>query len=145
MGSMNKVLLLGNLGKDCEMRYTPSGAAVANFSIATTEVYTDRQEQRQEKTEWHRIVLWGKAAEAIHSYLVRGKQVLVEGSLQTRSWDDKDGNKKYTTEIKAQRVTLLGGGQKRDEAANGGAQEPYPDTDPDTRPADVADDSDIPF
>ncbi len=115
MGSVNKVILVGNLGRDAELRYTPGGAAVATLNLATTEVWNDKQSQRQEKTEWHRIVVWGKQAESLQEYLTKGKQIYVEGRLQTRQWDDKDGNKKYTTEIKADRITLLGGG-----AAGGG-------------------------
>ena len=110
MGSVNKVILVGNLGRDAELRYTPGGAAVATLNLATTEVWNDKQGQRQEKTEWHRVVLWGKQAETLQEYLVKGKQIYVEGRLQTRQWDDKDGNKRYTTEIKADRVTLLSGG-----------------------------------
>ena len=110
MGSVNKVILVGNLGRDAELRYTPGGAAVATLNLATTEVWNDKGGQRQEKTEWHRIVLWGKQAESLQEYLTKGKQIYVEGRLQTRQWDDKDGNKRYTTEIKADRVTLLGGG-----------------------------------
>ncbi|PYR82449.1 MAG: single-stranded DNA-binding protein [Acidobacteria bacterium] len=86
------------------------GAAVATLNLATTEVWNDKGGQRQEKTEWHRIVLWGKQAESLQEYLTKGKQIYVEGRLQTRQWDDKDGNKRYTTEIKADRITLLGGG-----------------------------------
>ncbi|HTM02560.1 MAG TPA: single-stranded DNA-binding protein [Vicinamibacterales bacterium] len=107
---MNKVILVGNLGRDAELRYTPGGAAVATLNMATTEVWNDRNNQRQEKTEWHRVVLWGKQAESLQEYLTKGKQIYVEGRLQTRQWDDKDGNKRYTTEIKADRITLLGGG-----------------------------------
>ena len=110
MGSVNKVILVGNLGRDAELRYTPGGAAVATLNLATTEMWNDKQGQRQEKTEWHRVVLWGKQAESLQEYLTKGKQIYVEGRLQTRQWDDKDGNKRYTTEIKADRITLLGGG-----------------------------------
>ena len=110
MGSVNKVILVGNLGRDAELRYTPGGAAVATLNLATTEVWNDKGGQRQEKTEWHRVVLWGKQAESLQEYLTKGKQIYVEGRLQTRQWDDKDGNKRYTTEIKADRITLLGGG-----------------------------------
>ena len=110
MGSVNKCILVGNLGRDAELRYTPGGAAVATLNLATTEVWNDKQGQKQEKTEWHRIVVWGKQAESLQEYLTKGKQIYVEGRLQTRQWDDKDGNKKYTTEIKADRITLLGGG-----------------------------------
>jgi single-strand DNA-binding protein len=109
MGSVNKVILVGNLGRDVELRYTPGGAAVATLSMATTDVWTDKGGQRQEKTEWHRVVLWGKSAESLAEYLVKGRQIYVEGRLQTRQWDDKDGNKRYTTEIRADRVVLLGG------------------------------------
>src|SRR5471030_592297 len=110
MGSVNKVILVGNLGRDAELRYTPGGAAVATLNMATTEVWNDKGGQRQEKTEWHRIVLWGKTAESLNEYLTKGKQIYVEGRLQTRQWDDKDGNKRYTTEIRGDRVVLLGGG-----------------------------------
>src|SRR5258705_13675567 len=110
MGSVNKVILVGNLGRDSELRYTPGGAAVATLNLATTEVWNDKGGQRQEKTEWHRIVRWGKQAESLPEYLTKGEQIYVQGRLQTRQWDDKDGNKKYTTEIKADRITLLGGG-----------------------------------
>src|SRR6187549_3955024 len=120
MGSVNKVILVGNLGRDAELRYTPSGAAVATLNMATTEVWTDRNGQRQEKTEWHRVVLWGKQAESLQEYLTKGKQIYVEGRLQTRQWDDKDGNKRYTTEIKADRITLLGGAGGRGSGGGGG-------------------------
>jgi single-strand DNA-binding protein len=110
VGSVNKVILIGNLGRDSELRYTPGGAAVATLNMATTEVWNDKQGQKQEKTEWHRIIVWGKQAESLQEYLTKGKQIYVEGRLQTRQWDDKDGNKRYTTEIKADRITLLGGG-----------------------------------
>src|SRR3989441_12742618 len=110
MGSVNKVILVGNLGRDAELRYTPGGAAVATLNMATTEVWNDKAGQRQEKTEWHRVVLWGKSAESLSEYLTKGKQIYVEGRLQTRQWDDKDGNKRYTTEIRGDRVVLLGGG-----------------------------------
>src|SRR5205823_369113 len=93
MGSVNKVILVGNLGRDAELRYTPGGAAVATLNMATTEVWNDKAGQRQEKTEWHRVVLWGKSAESLSEYLTKGKQIYVEGRLQTRQWDDKDGNK----------------------------------------------------
>jgi single-strand DNA-binding protein len=110
MGSVNKVILVGNLGRDAELRYTPGGAAVATLNMATTEVWNDKAGQRQEKTEWHRVVLWGKSAESLSEYLVKGKQIYVEGRLQTRQWDDKDGNKRYTTEIRGDRIVLLSGG-----------------------------------
>ena len=113
MGSVNKVILVGNLGRDAELRYTPGGAAIATINMATTEVWNDKQGARQEKTEWHRIVVWGKTAESLAEYLTKGKQIYVEGRLQTRQWDDKDGNKRYTTEIRGDRIVLLGGGSGR--------------------------------
>ena len=110
MGSVNKVILVGNLGRDAELRYTPGGAAVATLNMATTEVWNDKSGQKQEKTEWHRVVVWGKSAETLSEYLTKGKQIYVEGRLQTRQWDDKDGNKRYTTEIRGDRIVLLSGG-----------------------------------
>jgi single-strand DNA-binding protein len=121
MGSVNKVILVGNLGRDAELRYTPGGAAVATINMATTEVWNDKAGQKQEKTEWHRVVLWGKSAESLTEYLTKGKQIYVEGRLQTRQWDDKDGNKRYTTEIRGDRIVLLGGGSGGRGASAGGA------------------------
>ncbi|KAF5035304.1 Single-stranded DNA-binding protein [anaerobic digester metagenome] len=106
-GSLNKVILIGRLGRDPEMRYTPSGQPVANFSVATDESYTSKDGQKVEKTEWHRIVVWGKQAEFCGNYLSKGRLVYVEGKLETRKWTDKDGAEKYTTEIKADRVLGL--------------------------------------
>ncbi len=108
-GGVNKVILVGNLGADPEVRYTPSGQPVANFRIATSESWTDKSGQKQERTEWHRIVAWGKLAELCGEYLAKGRQVYIEGKLQTRQWDDRDGNKKFSTEIQAQQITFLGG------------------------------------
>ena len=148
MGSVNKVILVGNLGRDAELRYTPGGAAVATLNLATTEVWNDKGGQRQEKTEWHRIVLWGKQAESLQEYLTKGKQIYVEGRLQTRQWDDKDGNKRYTTEIKADRITLLGGGSGGGRGASmdrgGGAAVAQP-AGGDEPPMQPITDDDIPF
>jgi len=107
-GSVNKVILIGRLGKDPEMRFTPSGKAVTNFTIATNEYWMDQSGEKQERTEWHRIVTWGKLAENSAKLLAKGKHVYVEGRIQTRSWDDKDGNKRYTTEIVANNMQILG-------------------------------------
>ncbi len=107
--SVNKVIIVGRLGQDPELKYTPSGAAVCNFSVATSENWSDRDGQRQERTEWHRIVVWGKQAENCNQYLAKGRQVYLEGSLQTRSWEAKEGGKRYTTEIIARTVQFLGG------------------------------------
>ena len=150
MGSVNKVILVGNLGRDAELRYTPGGAAVATLNLATTEVWNDKGGQRQEKTEWHRIVLWGKQAESLQEYLTKGKQIYVEGRLQTRQWDDKDGNKKYTTEIKADRITLLGGGGGGrsggvDRPERGGGAHPGGGGGADEPPVGPITDDDIPF
>jgi len=108
--SVNKAILVGNLGRDAELRYTPGGAAVASFSLATTERWNDKSGQRQEKTEWHKVNLWGKQAEALTEYLTKGKQVYLEGKIEHREWEDKDGNKRHVTEIRASHIVLLGGG-----------------------------------
>jgi len=145
MGSVNKVILVGNLGRDAELRYTPGGSPVATLNLATTEIWNDKAGQRQEKTEWHRIVLWGKTAESLNEYLTKGKQIYVEGRLQTRQWDDKDGNKRYTTEIRGDRIVLLGGG-----GGGGGARQQArgaaaPTEDPMGEPVSELTDDDIPF
>jgi len=121
MGSVNKVILVGNLGRDAELRYTPGGAAVATLNLATTEVFKDREGQKKEDTQWHRVILWGKTAETLQDYLTKGKQIYVEGKLQTRKWKDKDGNDKYTTEVRGDRVVLLSGGGRGDGAGRGDA------------------------
>lgn len=107
--SVNKVLLIGRLGNNPEIRYTNTGTAVANFNLATSESWNDKAGAKQERTEWHRVVVWGKLAELCEKYLAKGRQCFVEGRLQTRNWDDKDGNKRYTTEIVATTVQFLGG------------------------------------
>jgi len=107
---VNKVILVGNLGADPEIRYTSGGTAVANLRLATTETWTDKTGERTERTEWHRVILWGKTAETASQYLTKGKQVYIEGRLQTREWQDKDGNKKFTTEISANTMLMLGKG-----------------------------------
>jgi single-strand DNA-binding protein len=124
---------------------------VATINLATTEVWNDKAGQRQEKTEWHRVVLWGKTAESLNEYLTKGKQIYVEGRLQTRQWDDKDGNKRYTTEIRGDRIVLLSGGggggmgggggrqQSRGAGASGSPEEPMPE------PGSELTDDDIPF
>jgi single-strand DNA-binding protein len=108
--SVNKVILIGNLGRDPEVRFTSNGRAVARFSVATSEVWKDAEGNRQERTEWHNIVVWGKQGETCAQYLAKGRQVYVEGSIRNSSYDDKSGNKRYVTEIIAQRVRFLGGG-----------------------------------
>lgn len=146
MGSVNKVILIGNLGRDAELRYTHGGSAVATFSLATTERWKDKAGAAQERTEWHKVVLWGKQAEGVSEYLTKGKQVYLEGKLQTRQWDDKDGNKRSTTEVRVDQLVLLGsagggGGQRRasrDDADAGGPTGGVADNEPLT-------DDDIPF
>ncbi len=109
MSGVNKVILVGRLGADPEVRYTSGGTAVAKFNLATSETYKDKEGGKQEKTEWHRVVAFGKLGEICGEYLSKGKQVYVEGKLQTRSWDDKEGNKKYTTEVNISSMVMLGG------------------------------------
>lgn len=123
MASLNKVMLIGNLGKDPEVRYTTSGQAVASFSLATTERYKNKQSgDFEEKTEWHRITLWGRQAEVAGEYLAKGRTVYIEGRLQTRKWTDRDGNEKYTTEVVGERMQMLGG--RGGDAAGAGGTTP---------------------
>ena len=141
---VNKVILVGNLGANPEMRFTQGGQAVANLRLATTERWTDRNGQRQEQTEWHRVSLWGKQAETIAQWLVKGKQVYVEGRLQTRKWQDKEGNDRYSTEVRGDRVVLLGGGSgagggRREQADRGDLHESA------QGPAEMPAEDDVPF
>jgi len=110
-GSINKVILIGNLGSDPELRFTPSGVQVANFNLATSESWTDKSGERQERAEWHRIVLWRRLAEIAGQYLKKGSKIYIEGKLQTRSWEDQNGQKRYTTEVVANSMEMLDGGQ----------------------------------
>ena len=141
-GGVNKVLLIGNLGADPDMRYTPSGAAVCELRLATNEQWTDKNGQRQERTEWHRIVVWGKTAENCAQYLSKGRSVYLEGRIQTRGWEDKDGNKRSTTEIVAQNVILTGGRG----SSEGFAERPSSPSDTDrVSESDPFGDDDVPF
>lgn len=134
MASVNKVILIGNLGRDPEVRYMPSGDAVANITIATTETWKDKSGEKQEQTEWHRVAMFGKTAEIAGEYLKKGSQVYIEGRLQTRKWTDKEGQERYTTEIRADRMQMLGsrsGGSERmvapdEEAPRAAAKKPAP-------------------
>ncbi len=108
MSGVNKVILIGNLGNDPELRHTPSGTPVANFRIATNEVFTNRDGERDQRTEWHRIVAFGRLAEICGQYLKKGKQVYIEGRLRTREWEDQSGNRRFTTEITATQMVMLG-------------------------------------
>ncbi|WP_303646333.1 single-stranded DNA-binding protein [Acidithiobacillus montserratensis] len=128
MAGVNKVILLGHLGRDPEMRYQPSGAAIANFSLATSETYKDRDGNKQERTEWHRVVFFNRTAEIAGEYLRKGSMAYVEGRLQTRKWTDKDGQERYTTEIIGDRLQLVGsrggsgGAASFDEEDHGGGR-----------------------
>ena len=108
MASVNKVMIIGNLGRDPEVRYMPDGGAIANISVATTDTWKDKSGEKQERTEWHRVAFFGKLAEIAGEYLKKGSQVYVEGSLRTRKWQDKEGKERYTTEIVADRMQMLG-------------------------------------
>ena len=132
--SVNKVILVGNLGKAPEMRYTPQGTAVCTFSLATSERYKDRDGQQQEKTEWHNIVAWRGLAEICGKYLEKGKQIYIDGKIQTRSYDDRDGNKRYITEIVADNMQMLG--------SKGAASPPAPAAEP---PPALGPDDEIPW
>ncbi|MFH1355767.1 MAG: single-stranded DNA-binding protein [bacterium] len=147
MASVNKAIIVGNLGQDPDIRYTPGGQAVANFSVATTEKWTNKQTGNlDEKTEWHRVVVWGKLAELCREYLHKGRSIYVEGRIQTRTWDDKDGNKRYTTEIVAQQVQFLG---RRDEthtpAPQGQTTQTTQSTSQESGPPPFDSEDDIPF
>ncbi len=120
MAGLNKVILIGNLGRDPELRYTANGQPVANFSIATTESWNSKAGERESRTEWHRIVAWGKLAEICGEYLAKGKQVYIEGKLQTREWEDREGNKRQTTEIVARELQMLGRRGDTDGGQGGG-------------------------
>lgn len=119
MASINKIILLGNVGKEPEIRYTQAGEPIANFSLATSESWTDKGGQKQEKTEWHRVEVFGKTAQVVRDYVHKGKQIYVEGAIRYDEWTDKDGNKKYMTKIRvsgpSSRIVLLGGGRDKGE------------------------------
>lgn len=146
--SVNKAIIVGNLGADPELRYTQGGQPVCTLRIATNERWNDKEGNTQERTEWHRIVVWGRQAENCEKYLSKGRQVYVEGRIQTREWDDKDGNKRYSTEIVAQNVQFLAGTAGGGGAGGGGgrsfdagSQGPPPETNFDQSFSD----DDIPF
>ncbi|MBV8892551.1 MAG: single-stranded DNA-binding protein [Acidobacteria bacterium] len=154
MKSVNKVILLGNLGKDPELKYTPSGTAVAKFSVATSYRYKDKNEQWQDQTEWHNVVAWARLAEIAGEYLKKGSKVYIEGRLQSRSWDDKNTNqKRYITEVIANDLVLLGGrgegggddgGRARGASASGFDQR-VPESEPVNASVGPITDDDIPF
>jgi single-strand DNA-binding protein len=138
MANVNKVILIGRLGRDPEVRYTPSGQAVANLALATSEQWTSKEGNKSERTEWHRIVAWGRTGEICGEYLKKGSLVYIEGKLQTRSWEDREGVKRYTTEIVAQVMQMLGGSGK--EVRTGTTEDRFSVEEPLTVPED-----DIPF
>jgi single-strand DNA-binding protein len=147
MIGVNKVILIGNLGKDPELRYTPGGQPVATFSLATTERWNDRNGQRQDRTEWHNIVAWGKLGELVNQYLKKGRSAYIEGRITTRSWDDKDGNKRYKTEIVANQIQFLGASGQSAGEMESGPDHSMPDFDmrqsgPEPTPAN---EDDLPF
>jgi single-strand DNA-binding protein len=156
MAGVNKAILVGNLGRDPELRHTPNGQAVVNFTLATSESWTDKSGERQERTEWHRIVVWGKTGEMCAQYLSKGRTVYVEGRIQTREWEDKEGNKRYTTEINAQTVNFIGprssgsdssGGDNSPSGSGSGGQGGGGPSGSSTDPVDAGppSDEDIPF
>lgn len=142
MASLNKAIIIGNLGKDPETRFMPNGDAVCNFSVATTESYKDKNGDKQEKTEWHNITIYRKLAEIAGQYLKKGSQVYLEGKIQTRKWQDKEGNDRYTTEIVCDEMKMLGGkqeGQQQKQSPRQAAPARQ------QQPVDAFDDTDIPF
>ena len=140
MASVNKVILIGNLGRDPEIRTTPQGTSLARFSVATSTTWKDASGAKQERTEWHDVVAWEKLAQICGEYLHKGKMVYVEGSLQTRSWEDQNGQKRYKTEIKAQNVVMLSPPRDRTEASRPAAKEESEAAEP-----VAAYDDDVPF
>ena len=150
MGSVNKVLLLGRLGQDIELRYTPNGDAVGNCTMATSETWKDKGTgERKEKTEWHRLVIWGRRAEGLKDYLLKGTQIYVEGRLQTRQWEAKDGGKRSTTEVRVDSIEFVGGGRgtaerQTDNNSSANQQEQSGSQRGSASPEELTDD-DIPF
>lgn len=147
--AINKAILIGNLGKDPELRYTASGTAVASFSIATTERFKNRNGEQQERTEWHNIVAWGPLAEICGKYLAKGRQVYIEGRIQNRSYDDRDGNKRYISEVVANEMKMLGR-PGESSGGSGGSGGGYSESQQDSGSADSSGptfnpDDDIPF
>ena len=148
MASLNKVMLIGNLGKDPEMKYTPSGHAVVTFSLATSRRWRDKDGNNQEDTQWHNIKVWGRQAEIAQQYLKKGRQIYVEGRLETRTYDDKDGNRKWFTEVVAQNFLMMG---NRGDSGGGGGDysggQPQPDYNNQPQPSTQmgGDDDDLPF
>ena len=144
-GSVNKVILLGRLGADPEIRYTQTGTPVATLSLATNKTWKNKEGQKQEKTEWHRVILWSKLAELSGQYLSKGREVYIEGELQTRSWEDKEGHKQYTTEVVGQTLQFIGSAGAGKGAGTGGASTDDLPPDLPPPPGDTGTEDDIPF
>ena len=144
-GTVNKVILIGRLGADPELKYTAAGTAVSTFSLATNMVWKDQSGNQQERTDWHRIVAWRKQAEIVGEWLKKGSQIYIEGSLQTRSWQDKDGNTRYTTEVTAENIQFLGG--KKEERGAETFEAPPPPAEPPAKQESVPTppEDDLPF
>lgn len=143
-GTVNKVILMGRLGADPELKYTPSGTAVATFSLATNLVWKDQSGNNQERTEWHRIVAWRKLAEVAGEWLKKGSYIFLEGRLQTRSWEDKSGNKRYMTEVVAESIEFVG--SKRDDRSSETFEPPVPEEPPaDSTDSSSPPEDDLPF
>lgn len=146
MASVNKVILVGNLGADPEKRYLGSGQPVCNLRMATSDRWTDKQGNKQERTEWHRVVVYGPQAENCEKYLAKGRQVYVEGSIRTRQWEDQEGKTRYTTEVIAQRVQFLGGAPANRQTTTEGESFPEPQAEPAPEtPSDQTTEEDVPF
>lgn len=154
-GSINKVILIGRLGKDPELKYTPSGVPVAKFSLATDETFKDRSGEQQRRTEWHNIVAWNKLAEICGEYLTKGKQVYIEGSIKSRQWEDQSGNKRTSYDIVARQMTMLGSRSDSDHSSGSSARPSAASTgnhddnmsgpEPPSAPSSDITDEDIPF
>jgi single-strand DNA-binding protein len=152
MSGVNKVILIGNLGNDPDLRHTPSGTAVSNLRIATNEFFTNRDGQKEQRTEWHRVVAFGRLAEICNQYLKKGRQVYIEGRLRTREWEDQKGEKRYTTEITATNMVMLGSRGEGAYAGAGAGEEAQPEAPPENADVPAAgggaggeEDSDLPF
>lgn len=141
--SVNKVILIGRLGKDPDLKYTSGGSAVANFTLATNRSWKGQDDQKQEETTWHNIVVWGRQAEVIKEYLAKGRQVYLEGRIANRSYDDKEGNKRYISEVVVEQFRFLG--DRGDTGSGKRSDGPPPDAPPPPPPANAGDDDDLPF
>lgn len=146
MAGVNRVILVGNLGKDPEVRSLENGTKVASFPLATSESYTDKNGEKQTKTEWHNIVVWRGLADVVDKYVKKGNQIYVEGKLRTRSWEDKEGNKRYTTEVVVDNMTMLGGRRENNEEGSyNRPQEKTEAAETESNPFDTSEADDLPF